>query len=343
MIATLALLAAGVLSADSIETTFVAEGVTRQVGGYSPVRAQLSEERGDIQKLPDGLASPRFAKIRFGDLAWSLALDEPADGPARLFVDSNHDGDLTNDPAIEWTSRDVGTLKTHHGSTTIELEHPQAGRINIYRFDPNDPLRKSLKDTVLYYADFGYKVTLKLDGQEHVTFAAGSLDTLRRMWVDRDQNGQRSYKRETVVVGTPFNFTGTTYTLVARDGKLNLEKAATPVPLMPLPPNLARGQKVLPFEAETLAGDKIKFPDAFRGKIVLLDFWATWCGPCIGEIPNVKQAYEDSHEKGFEVLGISFDNAGAVEKVKAFLTEHELPWPQIYEGKGWGTTIGEQY
>ena len=75
----------------------------------------------------------------------------------------------------------------------------------------------------------------------------------------------------------------------------------------------------------------------------MLDCWATWCGPCIAEIPNMKQAYADWHDKGFEILGVSFDSEGQEDKVKEFLTDKELPWPQIYEGKGWDTSIGVQH
>ena len=57
----------------------------------------------------------------------------------------------------------------------------------------------------------------------------------------------------------------------------------------------------------------------------------------------MKTAYADWHEAGFEILGISFDRAGAEEKVTAFLEENELPWSQIYEGKMWDTTLGRQH
>jgi hypothetical protein len=64
---------------------------------------------------------------------------------------------------------------------------------------------------------------------------------------------------------------------------------------------------------------------------------------CIGEIPNMKQAYADWHDKGFDILGISFDQEGEEEKLSAFLKENELPWTQIYEGKGWETELGKQH
>jgi thiol-disulfide isomerase/thioredoxin len=71
------------------------------------------------------------------------------------------------------------------------------------------------------------------------------------------------------------------------------------------------------------------------GKVVLLDFWATWCGPCIRELPNVKEVYAGYHNQGFEVIGISLDHARAREAVVKFVKVAKLPWPQYYDGKGW--------
>ncbi len=80
---------------------------------------------------------------------------------------------------------------------------------------------------------------------------------------------------------------------------------------------------------------------SLRGKVVLIDFWATWCGPCMSEIPHVVDAYNQYHEQGFEVIGISFDTSKAA--LERATKAKDMPWPQYFDAKGWQNDFGVKF
>ena len=103
---------------------------------------------------------------------------------------------------------------------------------------------------------------------------------------------------------------------------------------------LVEGTKFPDFNEKDLTGKPLSIAN-YKGKVVLVDFWATWCGPCVGELPNVLKTYEKHHPNGFEIIGISLDREE--KKLTDFVKEKNMPWQQYYDGLFWNNKLAEKY
>ena len=100
------------------------------------------------------------------------------------------------------------------------------------------------------------------------------------------------------------------------------------------------GQPAPNFSATDIDGKPISLRD-YRGKVVLLDFWAVWSGFCIGDILKVKKIYDTYKDQGFDIIGVSLDTDET--KLRNYLQENDIPWRQIYSGLERQSPLAQQY
>ncbi len=104
--------------------------------------------------------------------------------------------------------------------------------------------------------------------------------------------------------------------------------------------SLAVGSKFPDFSEKDIKGKPLSIAN-YKGKVVMLDFWATWCGPCVAELPNVIKTYQKHHGQGFEIIGISLDSDQ--QKLETFTKQKQMTWQQYFDGKGWENKLAKKY
>ncbi len=100
------------------------------------------------------------------------------------------------------------------------------------------------------------------------------------------------------------------------------------------------GAEPFTFSAKALNGQTIS-PANYKGKVLLMDFWATWCGPCVESVPELRATYNKYHAQGLEVVGISLDEDKSA--LTSFIKTNKMPWPQVFDGKGWKSAVPNIY
>ena len=327
-----------------------------------PRTIELSDRKpAGIKRLPLDVANPLYGVLTMGPSESAthvtLLLDAPPGRPSRLYVDANGNGDFTDDPRPQWEAKPYngGDGRRYMQSTGGMTVSVQFGNIRLplhltlQRYDTSDPARTGYKGAILYSPDyaregdmkFGAKVcrVMLLDALVGGDFRGlpGGGATGIFLLIDVNGNGVFDTRGEMYSAGQPFTIGGITYELrglTASGESVEVVKSGKNVPEILPPPDLRVGKVVPAFDKRALDGSLIHFPGAYRGKLVLLYFWASWCGDCRRETPGVVAAYKAFHGQGLDIVGVSMDHANAAAELTDYTHRNGIPWPQIYDG-GW--------
>ena len=119
-----------------------------------------------------------------------------------------------------------------------------------------------------------------------------------------------------------------------------LDSLKRPIEAQKIRRTLVEGTQFPEFNEKDVTGQPLSSVN-YKGKVVLIDFWATWCRPCVAELPNTLKVYEKYHDKGFEIIGVSLDDDQA--QLEKFLKNNNITWPQFFDGKGRDNKLALKY
>lgn len=358
--------------ADTVKLKPLSSGAIARRGGRFPARRlTLSPAAPDNLKTPPaGLVAPMYGVLTLGPkenpASFVVIVDDPGGKAPRLFVDANANGDMTDDPAPEWERQDVkgsngedlhnyvggATLQVRYGNDTLPLH------LSLQLPDSADPSRAANKDTLLCYTDYASTGDMTLGRRTYTVMLMDALVTGDYrglgggetsgvvLLIDVNGNGVFDSRGELYDIARPFNIKGTTYEITnmnASGSAFDVVKSKKSVPEILPPPDLSVGKTALPFTMKTTGGQTVRFPAAYKGKVVLLYFWATWCPACRQQIPYVRDAYRAFHSEGLDILGVSLDHENEAQQLADFTRQNEMPWPQIYDGKYRNAEVAQLY
>jgi len=300
-----------------------------------------------VKGLPKNAGRVRYGTIRLGSAADStlaVALVGTGGEQPKLYVDANRDWNMANEKPVQCRSG-----RAYRAEFTAPAKYKDRKPIptRVVLLIPSNPGM----GPAIYATDTHRAGSIKLAGGKRAAV----------LLVDADQNadfknpagtgllidptGQGDFAgnpslAEPYDARQPFNVGGVTYEVAY------IDSAGTQIALKisnknaQARPILVKGYSAPGFTATDTNGKRVSLSD-YRGKVTLLDFWATWCGPCILEMPNVKRAYDAFHGKGFDILGVSLDRD--TTSAPKYARENGMSWKHISDGKWWKADIAVLY
>lgn len=283
------------------------------------------------------LATKLFGEISLGEAKYVILLGVNQQNEVGLWVDLNGDGVLTSSEKIPG----VGVTGGFSWSVSLKAQ-PSGGSAYDYPFSIIWPEGRGyvfLLGGAPRRGFFGDHALVMVDGDLDGVF--GTKGDFLAVDVDNDGTIYASPDgHEYFSLSEPFTIGSESFKLenITPDGlKVSLVSTAYVPPKVPLIPGFPAPDFSF---GDFLSGQELSLR-SFRGQVVLLDFWATWCPPCMASLPEIRKIYEEFHPLGFEIVGVSLDESAT--DLRRVLTQYEITWPVAFEGNRWNNSIANLY
>ena len=345
-------------------------------GGIHAVMEQkvaLSDTKpAGITREPIYGFKPQYGTITLGNAKNSqivVALDtDGATTRPKLYVDANGNGDLTDDAPVMLTPSKAASASAVKGEgapmepnglsavVPVTARYDVAGRGGAV---PSSLVFTVRGSELMYNREYGRTGTLNINGHAYRValvdqavngkfndFQHDASDPARvTLLIDKNNDGRFDTKTEAFDAAKPFRLAGTSYEVTQIDARglsLAVRKSSRRVSAI-APSDMKVGTDVIDFEAQTIDGRTVRFPDDYGGKIVLLNFWATWDPGSAQEMSNLAAAYNLLHSRGLEILSVSLDQANQQQAVQQYIMQAGMRWAQIYDGGYMKAEVAQMY
>ena len=283
------------------------------------------------------LARKLFGEISLGDATYVIMLGISAQNEVALWVDFDGDLRLTSTEKLQPTGYSWGLVWSF-----ALLARPKGGEPYEYPLSVVWPEGRGyvvlLGDCVLSGWFQGRQIVLvdgDLDGVFGTKgdFLGVDVDGDGKIYADLDDHEYFGLSEAFTLGAKSFKVRE-----ISPDGRrILVEETSYVPPKVPLIP----GSPAPDFTfREFVSGQELSLK-SFRGKVVLLVFWATWCPPCMASLPGLRQLYSQFHAQGFEIIGVSLDESAA--DLRQVLADQGIAWPVAFEGKRWDNSLAALY